>query len=617
MRTSTGQRLRTLLLVLAPVAALAAFFLLLPTPEAAQAAAEGAGAPPPAAEGTFAVTGARVFDGEQVLPGADVLVRDGVIAAVGPDLPLPAGVPVVDGRGKTLLPGLIDAHVHAWGTALADALRFGVTTEIDMFTDPAWAAEVRSRQAEDGNPGEADLVSAGFLATAPGGHGTQYGLPVPTVGGDTDADAWVAARQEEGSDFVKIVIEDGHGLGLDLPALTPERVKALADAAHRRGLLAVAHVGTLADAETALAAGVDGLVHLFLDTPGDAAFARRAREAAIFVVATLSVLESLADGAGGPALAADPHVAPRLNGGQRAGLAASFPPLEVKGGMAAARQTVANLAAAGVPVLAGTDAPNPGTAHGASLHRELELLVDAGLTPVQALTAATAAPARAFGLDDRGRIAPGRRADLLLVTGDPTSDVTATRRIEAVWKAGQRLAAAPPAAPAAPAAPVAKPGPGSISDFTEGLAVRFGTGWMPSTDARMGGASTVELSPVDGHLAIAGEIRPGFPYPWAGALLMLGDPPMAPVDLSAKRGVRFRARGAGTWRLMAFAEPLGPMPAIRTFEAGAAWSDVAIAWEELGVEPDRLQGLLFSGGPAPGAFRLEIDDVALDAARTD
>ena len=102
----------------------------------------------------------------------------------------------------------------------------------------------------------------------------------------------------------------------------------------------------------------------------------------------------------------------------------------------AALATVAELHAAGVELMAGSDAPNPGTAHGASLHHELELLVRAGLTPTEALRAATTTPARRFGLSDRGRIAPGRRADLLLVRGDPTADITATRQIERVWKNG-------------------------------------------------------------------------------------------------------------------------------------------------------------------------------------
>ena len=90
-------------------------------------------------------------------------------------------------------------------------------------------------------------------------------------------------------------------------------------------------------------------------------------------------------------------------------------------------------------ILAGTDVPNPGTAHGVSMHRELELLVQAGLTPQEALAAGTSRPADCFGLDDRGRIAPGLRADLLLVRGDPTTDILATRDIVAVLRSGVRV----------------------------------------------------------------------------------------------------------------------------------------------------------------------------------
>jgi imidazolonepropionase-like amidohydrolase len=92
-----------------------------------------------------------------------------------------------------------------------------------------------------------------------------------------------------------------------------------------------------------------------------------------------------------------------------------------------------------VPILAGTDAPNPGTAHGVSIHREMELLVEAGLTPQQALAAATSVPARAFRLDDRGRIAPGLRADLVLAGGDPLKDITETRNIVRIWKGGKAV----------------------------------------------------------------------------------------------------------------------------------------------------------------------------------
>src|SRR5262249_23712801 len=102
-------------------------------------------------------------------------------------------------------------------------------------------------------------------------------------------------------------------------------------------------------------------------------------------------------------------------------------------------ETARRLQSLGVPILAGTDAPSMGVAHGVSLHRELELLVAAGLSPAEALAAATAAPAKAFGLSDPGRIARGLRADLVLLDGDPTADIKATRRIVGVWKGGRPI----------------------------------------------------------------------------------------------------------------------------------------------------------------------------------
>lgn len=104
--------------------------------------------------------------------------------------------------------------------------------------------------------------------------------------------------------------------------------------------------------------------------------------------------------------------------------------------LATMHENVRLLHAAGVPTLAGTDAPNAGTAHGAGMFAELELLVEAGLSPADALAAATSVPARGFALADRGRLAPGLRGDVLLVRGDPTDDITAVREIAAIWKNG-------------------------------------------------------------------------------------------------------------------------------------------------------------------------------------
>lgn len=386
---------------------------------------------------TFAVTNARIFDGERTIPKGTVVVRDGKIEAVGADVKVPEGVEAVNAGGGTLLPGMIDAHTHViMGMGPDRALAFGVTTELDMFTVPGVAQVLREQQAAPGGaPGRADVFSAGYLATAPGGHGTQYGLPVPTLTRPGEAQAWVDARLEEGSDYIKIVMEDGSAYGRSRPTLDKAIVAAVVEAAHARGKLAVVHVSTAANARTAIEAGADGLVHLFSDREADPGFAKLALERKAFVVPTLTVLESSNGIPSGQALAEDPRMRGWLKEAEAAHLRTFFPG-KTAGGMPAAFATVRALAAAGVPILTGSDAPNPGAAHGASLHRELELLVQAGLTPEQALAAATSAPARAFRLTDRGRIAPGLRADLVLVSGDPLKDITDTRSIVKVWKGG-------------------------------------------------------------------------------------------------------------------------------------------------------------------------------------
>jgi len=161
-------------------------------------------------------------------------------------------------------------------------------------------------------------------------------------------------------------------------------------------------------------------------------------EAGIVVGPTLATIENTLGEPGGAAVVGDPRLAEALGDAWARRLTSDasgwhgrqMPPYS------RAEDNVRRLADAGVTLLAGTDAPNPGTVFGASLHRELELLVRCGISPAQALAAATAEPARVFGLADRGRVAAGQRADLVLVSGDPLTDITATRAIERIWRGG-------------------------------------------------------------------------------------------------------------------------------------------------------------------------------------
>jgi imidazolonepropionase-like amidohydrolase len=350
----------------------------------------------------------RLFDGERTTLGASVLIDGARIAE-------PDGGPAdieVDGTGMTLLPGLIDAHTHVFDGSLAEALSFGVTTELDMFCLPNNLATQRRLAAERDDV--ADLRSAGMLATAPGGHPTQLmaeldtsGLgsavgPFDTVADASEAKEFVAARVAEGADYLKIVIDGRTVSGKPLPVLAPDSVAALVDAGKAAGLLTVAHAITLRDMEVALDAGVDCLAHVYGEPGPGERIARRIAEQDVFVVSTITHFEA------------------------------------VGAGTENAVRAAATLRRAGVTVLAGTDATPYGPAHGSGMHRELDLLTTAGFTNEEALAAATSVPADRFGLTDRGRIAPGLRADLLLVHGDPTTDITATASFAQIWRRGVR-----------------------------------------------------------------------------------------------------------------------------------------------------------------------------------
>jgi len=568
----------------------------------------------------IAITHVRIFDGSKVIPDGTVVVEGRTIRAVGAKVAVPAGAEVIDGSGDTLLPGLIDGHTHTWGDALTRAAIFGVTTELDMFTSPDFARAQRDEQTKTGAPGRADLLSAGYLATAPGGHGTEYGMAVPTLTKPEEAQAWVDARIAEGSDYIKIISENGKLYGHEIPTLDKATIAAIVQAAHKRGKLAVVHISTEDATKEALEAGADGLVHIFTDRAPEPGFVALAVKHKAFVTPTLTVVEGTTGVASGQTLTDDPRLSPYLTTDEVQNLRQHFPKhgeQRFQNALDAVRQ----LKAAGVPILAGTDAPNPGTAHGPSIHRELELLVQAGLSPAEALAAATSVPAKTFALKDRGSIAPGLRADLVLVKGDPTASITASRDILRVWKIGQEIPR--PKAPKnaeATAAPAQVPSTGEISNFEDGtLKASFGSGWQDSTDKLAGGVSVVQKEVVAGgasgtakSLAISGEVKAGFAFPWSGMIFLPGAAPMAPANLSNFQGVSFWTKGDGrSYELMFFATRLGRMPAIKNFTAGPDWAQVTVPFGDLNLDGTDIMGIFLGGGPALGTFRFQVDEVRL------
>ena len=566
----------------------------------------------------MAIRDVRIFDGTKVIPRGTVLFSKGIIAAVGTEIKIPQGAEIVEGYGRTLLPGLIDAHVHAFPGDLERALLFGITTELDMgAVYPQIISKWRSEQKEGHVYGRADIFSSGFLTTAPGGHGTEYGVKIPTLSGAEEAAAFIDARIAEGSDYIKIIYDDGTNWGPKINTLSWETMKAVVDAAHQRGKLAVAHAMTLREAREALKAGVNGLAHIFANEMPDKKFAEEVFKRGAFVIPTLVVFESLGGVPSGTSLVKDNCLVPFLSQAEESNLVRAFPQGS-NNDFNIALKVVRMLKEAGVPLLAGTDSPNPGTAHGVSIHRELELLVKAGLQPSEALAAATSVPAKIFSLKNRGRIASGLRADLLLVKGDPTSDITTTRDIVAVWKEGvsfKRLLAQKPTTPTI----VPFEGKsGQVSNFDDGkLGSFFGCGWQVSTDQMLGGKSSAEMKVVEGGaeaspyaLQVKGNIAPGAMYKWAGAMFFPGSKPMVPVDLSRFKQIVFWAKGEGKdYRIMLYAERFGYIPLQKNFFAGPEWKQYVFPLNDFSqFDGKGLMGVLFTG-IEEGDFSLFIDGV--------
>jgi imidazolonepropionase-like amidohydrolase len=384
----------------------------------------------------------RLFDGERCFEHRSVLIQNGKISRIDDTSMKVRGAEIADGRGKTLLPGLFDAHVHMpnkMEDAARQALELGVTTQLDMFNAGDRLKKIKQMEAED-RPDLADIRTAGVGATVPGGHPTQMGGDsIPTLTKPEEAQAFVDARIAEGSDYIKVIHDDGSTWPRPhkpVPMLDNATMRAVVEAAHKRRKLVVVHVLSEPQARDDIEAGADRLAHIFEGEPSSPDFGQLAASHHVFVIPTLSAIYGDCGKSEGPNLLADPYIGPFIDEAWRHGMEIPKADPSKNNLCNSTDSAIHQLVASHVPLLVGTDAPVPGTTYGASLHGEMMLLVRDGLTPVQALAAATSVPARIFHFNDRGSIREGLRADLVLVQGDPTTDIHATRQVVAVWKKG-------------------------------------------------------------------------------------------------------------------------------------------------------------------------------------
>lgn len=401
---------------------------------------------------TQAFTGARLIDGtgRPAIENAVLIVANGRVAAAGAAdrVAIPAGASRIDVSGRTIVAGLINAHGHvndvkglesnpAFYTRehvahqLATYARYGVTTVFSLGGDGPEGFAVRDAERRDGPGNLARFFVGGPIVTS------------TTPEAARKAVDEVAAMK---ADLVKIRVDDNLGT---TSKMSPAVYGAVIDQAHRDGLKLAAHIFSLEDAKGVLAAGGDFIAHSVRDQPVDAALIAQLKARDVCVSPTLMREVSTFVYETRPAFfddpfftrSADPAVLARLSAAPyQESIRRSASAQRYKAGLEVAKANLKRLSDAGVRIAFGTDSGPAARFQGYFEHMELELMVDAGLTPMQALVSATGDAARCMGVSSTlGTLEPGKAADFIVLTKNPLADIRATKSLESVWIAGKRI----------------------------------------------------------------------------------------------------------------------------------------------------------------------------------
>ncbi len=398
--------------------------------------------------GLMAFTGARLIVGDgDTIEGGTMVIRDGRIEAMGPGdaIDVPPDATSIDLTGKTITPGLINAHGHVNNVRGLEAdpayytedhvayqlglyARYGVTTVVSLGGDGPEGIAVRDREGPDLS--HARLRVAG---------------PVITADSPEQAAERVNAAADMNVDFIKIRVDDNLGVTNKMPR---EIYQAVIETAHARDLKLTAHLYYLEDAKGLLEAGADFVAHSVRDLDVDDELIGLLTDRNVCVCPTLMrevstyVYEERPEWFDDPFFLkdADPAVLAALEDPERQeGYRNSSSAQTYKVQLDTAKKNLKMLADAGVRIAMGTDTGPAARFQGYFEHGELDLMVDAGLTPMQAIVAATGDAAACLDLDDVGTLAAGKQADFVVYGANPAADISNSRSIESVWIAGNAV----------------------------------------------------------------------------------------------------------------------------------------------------------------------------------
>lgn len=382
-----------------------------------------------------AFTGVTLIDGTGSAPiaNATLLVQNGKVVAAGPSarVSIPANAERIALTGKVVMPGLINAHGHASSVAnLETYAAYGVTTVYSLGdeTPPVFAARDAQRSTP---PRHARVYVAG---------------PVLNPSSQDEARALVARDAELKVDIVKIRVDDNLGTARKM---APDIYRAVIEAAHTRGMRVAAHLYYLDDAKALLAAGADYIAHSVRDVPVDDAFVKALKASGVCYSPTLMREVSTYVFETTPAFLRDSQFLAHANKewiatvtqpARQEATRTSASAQKYKAQLPVAMKNLKTLHDAGVPIAMGTDTGPVGRFQGYFELMELEMMVDAGLTPAQALQSATRDAARCLRLDSElGTLTPGKWADFVVLDASPLERIANIRRQHAVYVGGERV----------------------------------------------------------------------------------------------------------------------------------------------------------------------------------
>jgi imidazolonepropionase-like amidohydrolase len=395
----------------------------------------------------------------KILPNSLVIIERDTIAYAGPGKKIEKtpDMTVIDCSGKTILPGLFDAHIHLGGAStlgyiyidesskLSAFLYSGVTSVFDLGAVPDMIFSLREAEKESSTLSPR-IFTVGPVFTSPKGHGTEYGVPM-SMTPTTEKEAREAVHEviRDNPDYIKIIYEKGSER---FTSLSYALMEAIIDEAHKNNFPAVTHIITLEHARDALKAGTDGLAHMVSDQEVGEEFLHEMKQKGVYCIPTLAVFESLS---GGMLAKTEDKIVPLLKLGISQKILTDLEQKREMPGISEsldawhetlhfAKMNAKKMSDFGIRLAVGTDAGNPAVFFGPSVHREMELMAEAGISPAEVIKAATTNTAEILGKGDSlGSISKGKLADILIIDGDPLGNIKNTQNIWMVIKNGQIL----------------------------------------------------------------------------------------------------------------------------------------------------------------------------------